>query len=603
MGRILGWVPDLSRLKSGRFHKHAGLFMDFRNVNMVWASILAETLHRLGLEMAVICPGSRSAPLAIAFAQHPAIDTIPVLDERSASFFALGRARRTGRPVALICSSGTAGANFYPAVIEAREGRVPLLVLTGDRPPELRDCNAGQTIDQQKLFGHYPNGFYDLALPSIEAPLLAYLRQTLRQAWQQTQYPVAGAVHLNCPFRDPLAPLPQAEAQALAARFQPNTFFAGVVEEPPVLSSNKTAPFSLPRTERGIIVAGPAQPRSPQSYCEAIAHLAKALGFPVLAEGLSPVRNHADLNPYLISTYDLILRDPSRAEALAPEVVIRVGETPTSKVLRGWLQAAQPLQWVVDEGDRNLDPLHLRTQPIRQSVEQFAAHLNQGTPLPNPYTKLWQEQDAQMRQQVDTSLLALDAWFEGKVAWLLSRCLPAETPVFIANSMSVRHVEWFWQPGELRIQPYFNRGANGIDGTLSTALGMVQGDRPGVLLTGDLALLHDTNGFLISSKLKGHLTIVLINNQGGGIFETLPIAEFDPPFEDYFVTPQRVFFDQLCEVYGVQYEKIQSWKHLETCLKNLPETGIRLLEVQCDRKVDARRLRNILDFIHSPSAG
>jgi len=576
--------------------------MDFRNVNLVWASVLAETLYRLGLELAVICPGSRSAPLAIALAQHPAIPTIPVLDERSAAFFALGRARRTRRPVALVCSSGTAGANFYPAVIEAREGRVPLLVLTGDRPPELRDCNAGQTVDQQKLFGHYPNGFYELALPSVDLRMLAYLRQTVVQAWHQAQYPVAGAVHLNCPFRDPLAPLPEVEAQDLADRWNPEDFFAGV-ERTEFLGTTRypMTPVSLPATERGLIVAGPAQPRSPRAYCEAIAHLSKTLRFPVLAEGLSPLRNYADLNPYLISTYDLLLRDSSRANALRPEVVIRIGETPTSKVLRSWLQTVEPLQWVVDGGDRNLDPLHLRTRPVRQPVEAFAASLTRPPASLTAYLHRWQEAELQMRQRLDAAMMALESRFEGKVAWLLSRTLPPETPLFVANSMSVRHVEWFWQPGRSRIQPYFNRGANGIDGTLSTALGMVQGDRPSVLLTGDLALLHDTNGFLIRPRLQGHLTIVLINNQGGGIFETLPIAQFDPPFEDYFATPQGIDFEQLAQVYGVSYEKIQSWEQLEACLKTFPPTGIRLLEVECDRKADAQWLQTDLNFISVPS--
>jgi 2-succinyl-5-enolpyruvyl-6-hydroxy-3-cyclohexene-1-carboxylate synthase len=179
------------------------MVIDFRNTNSVWASIMAETLKRLGLTTAVICPGSRSTPLAIAFAQAEGVDAIPILDERSASFFALGIARKSRLPVALVCTSGTAGANFYPAVIEASESRVPLLVLTADRPPELRDCNSGQTIDQLKLFGTYPNWYTELALPSLEIEMLCYLRQTLVHAWERSLYPVPGVVHLNIPFRDP----------------------------------------------------------------------------------------------------------------------------------------------------------------------------------------------------------------------------------------------------------------------------------------------------------------------------------------------------------------------------------------------------------------
>jgi 2-succinyl-5-enolpyruvyl-6-hydroxy-3-cyclohexene-1-carboxylate synthase len=569
--------------------------INFSNTNSVWASVLVETLSRLGLKTAIACPGSRSTPLTLAFAMHEGIEAIAILDERSAAFFALGIARKSGLPVALVCTSGTAGANFYPAVIEARESRVPLLILTADRPPELRECNAGQTIDQQKLYGTFPNWYSELTLPSLELDTLAYLRQTTLHAWEKTLYPIPGPVHLNQPFRDPLAPLPQAAAQSLQAHF-PKNFFTALtpsLRHAFTLSSVLRPPSSL----KGILIAGIAQPQSPQRYCEAIAHLAKTLGFPVLAEGLSPVRNYADLDPYLISTYDLILRNSQLAEKLTPELVIRIGEMPTSKELRQWLTKTQPIQWVVDEGDRNLDPTHGRTTHLRCSVEQFAANLQQKPTTPSSYLDLWLTAETQVRQSLDQALNQTEALFEGKVAWLLSRCLPEGTPLFIANSMPVRDVEWFWQPGNRRIQPWFNRGANGIDGTLSTALGAAHRNQSSVLLTGDLALLHDTNGFLISRKFVGHLTIVLINNDGGGIFEMLAIAQFDPPFEEFFAAPQSINFSQLCATYGVEHELIRSWEQLQQRLSTLPETGIRVLEVRSDRKTDsAWRKENLGKF-------
>ncbi|PZV14897.1 MAG: 2-succinyl-5-enolpyruvyl-6-hydroxy-3-cyclohexene-1-carboxylic-acid synthase, partial [Leptolyngbya sp.] len=202
--------------------------IDFTNINLAWTSILVETLARLGLKTAVICPGSRSAPLAIAFANHPNIDAIPVLDERSAAFFALGVARQQHQPVALVCTSGTAGANFYPAVIEAYESRVPLLIFTADRPPELRDCNAGQAIDQQKLYGSFPNWYTELAIASVEPTLLAYLRQTIIHAWNRALFPVAGVVHLNVPLREPLAPIPEPHIQAQAVSFNATHFFSAI---------------------------------------------------------------------------------------------------------------------------------------------------------------------------------------------------------------------------------------------------------------------------------------------------------------------------------------------------------------------------------------
>lgn len=581
--------------------------IDFSNVNTIWASVLVETLSRLGLKTVVVCPGSRSTPLAVAFAQSEHIEAIPVLDERSASFFALGLARQTHQPITLVCTSGTAGANFYPAIIEARESGVPLLVLTADRPPELRHCNAGQTIDQQKFFGSFPNWYAELATPSLELGMLAYLRQTIVHAWEKTMYPVAGAVHLNLPFREPLAPVSQPEAQALEQIF-PTNFFDSVQW----MDASANGLLVCPETQRhrglvhdllgskwesrrGIIVAGTAQPQDPQRYCEAIADLSRKLGFPVLAEGLSPVRNYANLQPYLISTYDLILRNPDLAEKLVPDVVIRVGEMPTSKELRTWLATHQPQQWIIDPHGRNLDPLHGNTTHSRVSVEQLGTLLSSELQSFSSYTQQWCAIDTQVRQHIDQTMATLNELIESKAAWLLSQTLPAKTPLFISNSMPVRDMEVFWSPNDRRLQPFFNRGANGIDGSLSTALGVAHHAPSSVMLTGDLALLHDTNGFLLRKHFVGHLTIILINNNGGGIFEMLPIAQFNPPFEEFFATPQAIDFAKLCATYDVQHELINSWQPLIQRLNSLPKQGIRVLELQTDRKRDAQWRKTHLD--------
>ena len=579
--------------------------IDFRNTNTVWASTLAETLQRLGLTTAVICPGSRSTPLAVAFAQQNQIEAIPVLDERSAAFFALGIARTTGRPVVLVCTSGTAGANFYPAVIEARESRVPLLVLTADRPPELRDCHSGQTIDQVKLYGNYPNWQAELAVPSVEIRMLSYLRQIVVHAWEQALFPTPGAVHLNIPFRDPLAPLPQFDTDALKSQFQLEDFFANIPHSPLSLIPRGGTEFPSPQSpvpspyqqwqecQQGIIIAGPAQPQNPQDYCDAIAQLSKALKWPVLAEGLSPLRNYADLNPYLISTYDLILRNQQLAQQLTPSMVIHIGELPISKELRSWLDNSQPRRWVIDPSHHNLDPLHGKTIHLRTTIEQMTDIIpplskgGLGGVKPSAYLDQWCDAEAKVRSTVDQEMLNITQLFEGKAAWLLSQILPLKTPLFIANSMPARDVEFFWKPNNTGVRPFFNRGANGIDGTLSTALGIAHHNQSSVMLTGDLALLHDTNGFLLKNKFVGHLTIVLINNNGGGIFEMLPISKFDPPFEEFFATPQDINFAQLCVTYGVEHQLIQSWEQLRELLYPLPNQGIRVLELQTNRKADA----------------
>jgi 2-succinyl-5-enolpyruvyl-6-hydroxy-3-cyclohexene-1-carboxylate synthase len=582
----------------------SSMALDFRNVNTLWASVLAETLGRLGLQTAIICPGSRSAPLAVAFAQYPTLEAIPILDERSAAFFALGVARRTGLPVALICTSGTAGANFYPALIEARESLVPLLVLTADRPPELRHCHAGQAINQVNLYGSYPNWQAELAIPTVEPRMLAYLRQTVLHGWERSQFPTPGPVHLNIPFREPLVPLSDPAVEYLSQSFDEAQFFSMVRPSVTRAGGQSLALADLPlqtwlECDRGLIVAGPAIPHCAEIYCQAIGQLSQALGWPVLAEGLSPLRNYADLNPHLISTYDIALRNNEGAAQLKPNQVIRIGEPPTSKILRLWLQELDVPQWMIEPSDQNVDPLHSTAVHLRVTVEaiaklcpkrphQASAQLShRDFDAPNPYSQQWQRIDSRIKDAIAKTFRHTKTMHESKAAWLLSQLLPPKTPIFISNSMPVRDIELFWQPGELEIQPYFNRGANGIDGTLSSALGMAH-RQSGVLLTGDLALLHDTNGFLIQPHWQGHLTIVLMHNNGGGIFEMLPIANFEPPFETFFATPQQADFSKLCAAYSVEYIAIRAWDELAARLNPLPDRGIRVLEVKCDRKVDAQ---------------
>ena len=571
----------------------------YKNLNQLWAYILTETLKRLGLNCVVMSPGSRSTPLVVSFVQQiPDIEAVSILDERSAAFFALGRAKATGLPVVLVCTSGTAAANFYPAIIEAQESRIPLLVLTSDRPPELRHCHSGQTIDQVKLYGNYPNWQAELATPWPDMGMLCYLRQTIIHAWERCQLPTPGPVHLNIPFRDPLAPIPDGiDLSNLQSQFHSQDFFAGIAKINPVPSS----PFSLPqqwlKSQRGIIIAGVAQPQQPEKYCQAIARLSQTLNWPVLAEGLSPVRNYANLNPYLISTYDIILRNQQLAQELTPEIVIQIGEMPTSKELRNWLSSTNAQRWIIDSSYDNLDSLHGRTTHLRICVEDIDYQRESRNHQTELYLQKWCEVEVKIRKNIDENFVQLDQLIESKAAWLMSQSLPSATPLFIANSMPVRDVEFFWKPNNLGIKTYVNRGANGIDGTLATALGIAHHQQSSVMLTGDLALLHDTNGFLIRNKFVGHLTIVLINNNGGGIFEMLPIAQFDPPFGEFFATPQDIDFAKLCATYNVQHQLITDWQQLKENLKLLPNQGIRLLEVRTNRKLDAKwRKENLQKF-------
>ncbi|HTJ79119.1 MAG TPA: 2-succinyl-5-enolpyruvyl-6-hydroxy-3-cyclohexene-1-carboxylic-acid synthase [Rariglobus sp.] len=551
--------------------------LDFRNTNSLWCSVLVETLVRSGVAQAVVSPGSRSTPLTMALTRHPQIEAIPVLDERSAGFFALGLAKQHRRPTVLVCTSGTAGANYFPAVIEAQESGVPLLVITADRPPEMRDCASGQTIDQQKLFGGFVEFYHELAVPESKVELLRYLRQTIAHAATRAR---RGPVHLNAPFRDPLPPIKDATAKDLETELGED-FFAHLNTLD--VAVTQTTLWQRPTTARGLIFAGTDAPADPAAYVKKVGELAEGLGWPVLADVLSPVRHLAAFP--VVTAYDTILRNAAVARDLAPRTVLCLGGWPTSKVLRGWMEASGAEVLLVASDEANRDALHGRTRQITAPVESLAVS---GNKIPGDgYVAAWLEAETKAASGLGAGLANETAFVEPKVTATLAENLPAGTPLFVANSMPVRDLEYFWPASTRGVQIHFSRGANGIDGTLSTALGVAHGNRPTVLLTGDLALLHDTNGFLSAQHFRGSLTIVLINNNGGGIFDHLPVAQFNPPFEKFWATPQDVNFGKLCAAYGVAHTVTRDGGQLAEAVAKLPESGVRVLEVLTDRKRDA----------------
>jgi 2-succinyl-5-enolpyruvyl-6-hydroxy-3-cyclohexene-1-carboxylate synthase len=556
--------------------------LDFRNTNSLWCSVLVETLARRGVRHAVISPGSRSAPLTFALARHPGVECLPVLDERSAGFYALGLAKQHRRPVALVCTSGTAAANFLPAVVEAHESGVPLILLTADRPAELRDCHSGQTIDQVKIYGGNVNHHHECAVPEATLPMLRYLRQTVAYALARSVDPM-GPVHLNCPFRDPLPPLAEKVPLALAP-----SDFTGFFEGIEAMSPTQIfCGFGRPDpNKRGIIVAGPSECARGKDFAARVGRISRALGWPVLADALSPLRMHAAQSGHLVSHYDFLLRGEQHATELLPQQVLCLGGWPTSKVLRAWLQKADPEVVLLVDQPGNADSLHLRTKVVRAKWETWGWDLSGTRALP-AYCKRWLRAEAQCARALTVGLKTAKGLIEPKWPGVLAANLPKRTPCFIASSMPVRDAEYFWPANNRGHAIFFNRGANGIDGTLSTALGVAHGGAPAVLVTGDLALLHDTNGFLSVPRFKGSLTIVLINNNGGGIFEHLPVAQFNPTFEEFFATPQKVDFATLSAAYGVGHVRVRDERHLAALVDRLPATGVRVLEVCTDRKHDA----------------
>lgn len=566
-------------------------------VNAAWAALIMEVLARLGVETVVTSPGSRSTPLTVAAARNPRIEALTILDERSAAFYALGLAKRTHRPVALVCTSGSAAANYWPAVAEASMSGTPLILLTADRPPELRQCSSGQTIDQLKLYGDYVRAFYELALPEASEPLLRYLRQTLVHVVNASLGPDAGPVHLNLPFRDPLVPDASAEAGVCSAALLES---AATVQTRPcesVIGPSRMDVVALERLSshpKGIIVVGSENPfAGDEAFADAVAMISQKLGWPVLSDVLNPLRHHGGENAAIVARYDSFLRNPAQAAALKPTAILQIGSLPTSKVLRGWLESLDAVSFLSTTRPINTDPLHRIATPLYGDLHALAEQLQQQKKL-DDWANAWIAAEQGASARIDSGVETMDTLFEGKAAWLLGRHLPVGTAVFLASSMSVRYAEYFWPVSSRAYAVVANRGANGIDGTLSTSLGVAHRGKPAVLLTGDLAFLHDSNGLLAASQLKGSLTVVLINNSGGGIFEHLPVAAMDPPFEQFFATPQTVDFEGLCRAHGVGHQAIKSWDAFVEAIEQVGSDGIRVLELRTDRKADKDTLRRLL---------
>lgn len=567
------------------------------SVNAAWSALTMEVLARLGVETIITSPGSRSTPLTLAAARNPRVEALSILDERSAAFYALGLAKRTHRPVALVCTSGSALANYWPAVVEASMSGTPLLLLTADRPPELRQCSSGQTIDQLKFYGDYVRDCHELALPEVSGALLDYLRQTLVHAVNRSLGLDPGPVHLNFPFREPLAPNYESKtcvvtAEALGA--------AATVQTRPcesVLGPCRLDDLILERLSshpKGIIVVGSENPSGgEEAFVDAVAMISRKLGWPVVADVLNPLRHHSGENAAIIAHYDAFLRDSAYAESLRPTAILQIGSLPTSKVLRAWLGSLDAVSFLCGLRPVNMDPLHRIATPIHGDAYALAEQLRHQEPVEG-WAQAWIAAEQTVSESIEKRMECMDMLFEGKVGWLLSQHLPVGCSIFLASSMPVRYAEYFWSAGSRAYSVFSNRGANGIDGTLSTSMGVAHRGPPTWLVTGDLAFLHDSNGLLAAGQLTGSLTVLVINNAGGGIFEHLPVAELDPPFEQFFATPQAVNLSALCVAHGIAYQSIERWSDLLEAIGQEAVEGVRLLEIKTSRKADKRHLQAIL---------
>lgn len=554
----------------------------YANTNALWGAVGVRTLQKIGLTHVVISPGSRSTPLAHAFADAKGLHVTVALDERSAGFIALGLAKATGRPAALLCTSGTAAANYLPAVIEARLTATPLLVLTADRPPELRECHSGQTITQNGIYGSYPVWAAEAAVPAADLTLLRHWRQLLVDAWQRAQGPLTGPVHLNLPFRDPLAPSEAESGFKSPAGLNLETFTAvppcGIVR--PTLTAAALVSL-LPKTERGVIVVGPHAFEDRQESAAALRELSQLTGWPILADGAGTLRGDCAGEANLVTAYDLILRKAAVSRVLRPQAAVFIGPLPASKVLRAWLKAGDLTVLQLGRPGENTDPTHSRWSRLDG---QLVPSGEKTKPRVTAFAKAWQTAQKNAVKKL-ARIVHVDWLFEGRVITLLEEALGPDDRLFVGSSMPIRDLEWFYHPPGPGPEILCNRGANGIDGTVSTALGASLDGKRTVLLCGDLTFLHDSNALLSAYGHSGDLTLLVINNQGGGIFNHLVVAQH-AQFEKLWGTPQATDLGKLCAAHKVRHDLAQDWNDLRRLLE-IRGPGVRVLELRTDREADA----------------
>jgi 2-succinyl-5-enolpyruvyl-6-hydroxy-3-cyclohexene-1-carboxylate synthase len=562
-----------------------------------------DELGRCGLREACTSPGSRSTPLVLSLARDPRIRATSHIDERAGAFFALGLAKASGRPAALACTSGTAAANYLPAVVEAHEARVPLLVLTADRPPELRDLGAGQTIDQVKLYGSAAKWYLEVDDHEATAERVRWLRQLACRAFWTALDGRPGPVHLNFILREPLvldAPLPEEEpggggreggrpwVTRPRTRTEPAApLLDGLREE---LSARPRAVLVAGRTERDPGLGG------------ALATFAERASIPLLADPLSGAR----CGPAAVAHYDALLREPAWARSHRPDLVLRVGDLPTSKPLRQWLHGLDDaLQVTFDPENAWQDPAGavatLTGADPRATFDRLAERglkrRDRG------WLDGWRRADAVAAEAIAATLGEVGL-SEPRVAAELGVRLPPDATLVVASSMPVRDVETFLPARERPFRVLSNRGANGIDGTVSTAFGVAAAaPGPTVLLTGDVALAHDVGGLLAASRTDARLVIVLIDNDGGGIFHFLPVAREGEDFQAHVATPHGLDFAHAAALYGLGWERAADPEGFRSALdRALAADRSTIVCVRTDRDANVALHRRVWEAVRAAAA-
>ena len=560
-----------------------------------YIAALVDEFYQLGVRHAVFSPGSRSTTMAMLFKEHEGFETYMNIDERSASFMALGIAKAHKEPTVLVCTSGSAVAHYLPAILEAQYTGVPLIVLSADRPHTLLHVGAPQTVDQHKIFGTAVNYFEELAVPQ-ESHYYTYPRQVARKAYMKAMDTKKGPVHINVPLFEPLVPeLSRNHFEAGRSSFKvvkPNyssVFGCDNRNNLPHINNatdiahgndgTKEINDLLERYERILILAGP---QIDIDEAETICSFGEALQAPILADPLSNVRG-CDTSKVVISTYDALLARQALWYELKPDCVIQFGQIVVSKRVQQMIASWTDVEYIeVNPTMDSMNPTGKTTMHMQASIDVFT-HLYGKNNNSDTYLNIWRRLDQAGKKQLS---LASDEphCFEGRTIRELQKQIPEDGQIFVANSMTIRDFDYFWFSGESKAVLYGNRGVNGIDGTISTALGLAVNGRPTYLVTGDLSLFHDLNGLAVAKTHNLNLTIILHNNDGGGIFEYLP-QKGTKHFDYLFSTSQGLDYSGAAKLYGCDYTKISSPDELSSVLANVSqETGVHIIEIPTNRE-------------------
>ena len=538
-----------------------------------YIAALVDEFYQLGVRHAVFSPGSRSTTMAMLFKEHEGFETYMNIDERSASFMALGIAKAHKEPTILVCTSGSAVAHYLPAILEAQYSGVPLIVLSADRPHTLLHVGAPQTVDQHKIFGTAVNYFEELAVPQ-ESHYYTYPRQVARKAYMKAMDTKKGPVHINVPLFEPLVP-----------ELSRNHFEAGRSSFK-VVKPNYSDIFAcgegnnlLERYERILILAGP---QIDVDEADMIRSFGEALQAPILADPLSNVRG-CGTSKVVISTYDALLAGKALWHELKPDCVIQFGQIVVSKRVQQMIASWTDVEYIeVNSTMDSMNPTGKTTIHVQASIDVFT-HVYGKNNNSDTYLNIWRRLDQAGKKQL-SSTIDEPHCFEGRTIRELQKQIPEDGQIFVANSMTIRDFDYFWFSGESKAVLYGNRGVNGIDGTISTALGLAANGRPTYLVTGDLSLFHDLNGLAVAKTHNLNLTIILHNNDGGGIFEYLP-QKGTKHFDYLFSTSQGLDYSGAAKLYGCGYTKISSPNELSSVLANVSqETGVHIIEIPTNRE-------------------